>query len=115
MTDIKLLETFDNPNPDRDYEVFIEQPEFTSLCPKTSQPDFATIQITYTPGPLCVELKSLKLYLQAYRNQGMFYETLTNKLLDDLVETCHPKRMEIKGLFTPRGGISTTVTAKYPQ
>jgi len=107
------FETFENPCPDRDYEILIEQPEFTSLCPKTGHPDFGTIRITYTPGPRCLELKSLKIYLQGYRNEGVFYERLVNRILDDLVAACQPRRMEVKGIFAPRGGISTTVTASY--
>jgi len=114
MSDVSLLETFENPYPDREYEIFIEQPEFTSLCPRTGHPDFATIQIKYVPGPMCVELKSLKLYLQRYRNEGIFYEKLVNQILDDLCRTCQPKRMEVKGLFRARGGISTEVSARYP-
>lgn len=109
-----MLETFDNPCPDREYEIFIEQPEFTSLCPRTGHPDFAAIEITYVPGPKCVELKSLKLYLQGYRNEGVFYEQLVNQILDDLCRACKPIRMEIVGKFTPRGGIGTRVTARYP-
>ena len=112
MTDPNLLETFDNPYPDRDYEIFIQQPEFTSLCPKTGHPDFATIEIRYVPGPRCVELKSLKIYLQGFRNEGIFYERLVNRILDDLVAALEPRSMEIVGRFTPRGGIATTVTAK---
>jgi 7-cyano-7-deazaguanine reductase len=104
------LETFDNPNPGRDYVVEIVCPEFTSLCPKTGQPDFGTITFTYTPAASCVELKSLKLYLQRYRTQGVFYETLVNRLLDDFVAACRPRRCRVVGAFTPRGGITTTVT-----
>jgi 7-cyano-7-deazaguanine reductase len=108
------LETFANPQPGRDYTIEIVCPEFTSLCPKTGQPDFGTITFTYTPGPRCVELKSLKLYLQRYRNQGVFYETLVNRLLDDFVKACQPVRCRVVGAFTPRGGITTTVTCRYP-
>ncbi len=108
------LETFANPQPGRDYTIEIVCPEFTSLCPKTGQPDFGTITFTYTPGPRCVELKSLKLYLQRYRNQGVFYETLVNRLLDDFVKACQPVRCRVVGAFTPRGGITTTVTCQYP-
>jgi len=115
MSDKTLLETFDNPCPDRDYEIVIEQPEFTSLCPKTAQPDFGTIRITYVPGPRCVELKSLKMYLQSYRSDGVFYEKLTNQILDDLVETCRPQRMDVRGRFHARGGITTDVSARYGQ
>jgi 7-cyano-7-deazaguanine reductase len=107
------LETFPNPNPGRDYAIEIVCPEFTSLCPKTGQPDFGTITFTYTPGELCVELKSLKLYLQRYRNQGIFYESAVNRLLDDFVKACRPRRCKVVGAFTPRGGITTTVTCSY--
>ena len=107
------LETFPNPNPGRDYTIEIVCPEFTSLCPKTGQPDFGTITFTYTPADLCVELKSLKLYLQRYRNQGIFYESAVNRLLDDFVKACRPRRCKVVGAFTPRGGITTTVTCSY--
>jgi 7-cyano-7-deazaguanine reductase len=107
------LETFPNPQPGRDYTIEIVCPEFTSLCPKTGQPDFGVITFTYTPGSLCVELKSLKLYLQSYRNQGAFYETVVNRLLDDFVAACRPVRCRVVGAFTPRGGITTTVTCRY--
>ena len=107
------LETFANPNPGRDYTIEIVCPEFTSLCPKTGQPDFGTITFTYTPAALCVELKSLKLYLQRYRNEGAFYETVVNRLLDDFVAACRPARCQVVGSFTPRGGITTTVTCRY--
>ena len=107
------LETFPNPTPSRDYEIEIVSPEFTSLCPKTGQPDFGTITVTYRPGPLCLELKALKFYLQAYRNQGIFYEALTNKILDDLTTACSPKKMTVTSSFTPRGGITTKVTAQF--
>ncbi|HEY7425947.1 MAG TPA: preQ(1) synthase [Gemmataceae bacterium] len=107
------LETFPNPQAGRDYTIEIVCPEFTSLCPKTGQPDFGTITFTYTPGSFCVELKSLKLYLQGYRNQGAFYETVVNRLLDDFVVACRPVRCRVVGAFTPRGGITTTVTCRY--
>jgi 7-cyano-7-deazaguanine reductase len=107
------LETFANPSPGRDYTIEIVCPEFTSLCPKTGQPDFGTITFTYVPDALCVELKSLKLYLQRYRNQGAFYETVVNRLLDDFVTACRPRRCRVVGAFTPRGGISTTVTCEH--
>jgi 7-cyano-7-deazaguanine reductase len=107
------LETFANPNPGRDYTIEIVCPEFTSLCPKTGQPDFGTITFTYTPGLLCVELKALKLYLQRYRTQGAFYETVVNRLLDDFVAACCPARCRVVGAFTPRGGITTTVSCLY--
>ena len=107
------LETFANPNPGRDYTIEIVCPEFTSVCPKTGQPDFGTITFTYTPGERCVELKALKLYLQAYRNEGIFYETVVNRLLDDFVAACRPRHCKVVGAFTPRGGITTTVTCVY--
>jgi 7-cyano-7-deazaguanine reductase len=88
-------------------------PEFTSVCPKTGQPDFGTLTFTYTPDKLCVELKSLKLYLQSFRNEGIFYEHATNRILDDLVAVTQPRRMKLVAQFTPRGGITTTVTAEY--
>ncbi len=107
------IETFPNPNPGRDYEIEIRCPEFTSVCPKTGLPDFGEIRITYVPGDLCVELKSLKLYLVGFRNQGIFYEQATNRILDDLVAACQPRRMTVVGAFTPRGGITTEVKATY--
>jgi 7-cyano-7-deazaguanine reductase len=106
-----VLETFPNPNPHRDYTIEIVCPEFTSVCPKTGQPDFGTLTIAYVPDAKCVELKSLKFYLQQFRNQGVFYETLTNQILDDLAAVIRPRRMTLKAAFTPRGGISTIVTA----
>ena len=104
------LETFANPNPGREYTIEIVCPEFTSLCPKTGQPDFGTLTFTYVPEALCVELKSLKLYLQGYRNEGTFYETVVNRILDDFVQVMQPRRCKLVGAFTPRGGITTTVT-----
>lgn len=109
------LETFPNPRPERDYEIHISCPEFTSVCPKTGLPDFGTITIDYTPGPTCIELKALKYYLMSYRNQGIFYEAATNTILDDLVAACAPRRMRVTGAFTARGGITTTVVAEYAQ
>jgi len=109
------LDTFPNPRPDRDYEIQIRCPEFTSVCPKTGQPDFGEILITYTPDTLCLELKALKYYLQAYRNQGIFYEAATNQILDDLVACCSPRRMRVTGAFSARGGITTTVIAEHPR
>lgn len=109
----KTLEIVPNPHPDRDYEVTMTVSEFTCLCPKTGQPDFGTITFTYTPAERCVELKSLKLYLQRYRNQGAFYEHVVNRLLDDFVTACRPVRCRVVGTFTPRGGITTTVTSAY--
>ena len=107
-----MLETFPNPRPERDYEIQIRCPEFTSVCPKTGQPDFGEIQIVYTPDTACIELKSLKYYLQSFRNQGIFYEAVTNRILDDLVAACQPRRMRVTGAFSARGGITTTVIAE---
>src|SRR5712691_6532844 len=107
------LETFPNPRPERDYEIAIDCPEFTSVCPKTGLPDFGIIRITYTPDQKCVELKSLKYYLIEFRNQGIFYEAATNQILDDLVGLLAPRRMTVAGDFSARGGITTKVTASY--
>lgn len=107
------LETFPNPAPERDYEIEITCPEFTSVCPKTGQPDFGTITIQYVPDRSCIELKSLKLYLFGYRQRGIFYEAAVNALLDDLVAACAPRRMTVVGAFTPRGGISSRVVARH--
>jgi len=109
----KTLETFPNQYPNRDYTIEIVCPEFTSVCPKTGQPDFGTLTITYTPEAKCVELKSLKLYLQQFRNEGIYYETVTNRILDDLVAAIRPRRMKLLAAFTPRGGITTSVTAEF--
>ena len=109
----KTLDTFPNPSPERDYEIRFECPEFTCLCPKTGQPDFATIRIRYIPDRLCVELKSLKLYLWSYRNEGAFHEAVTNAILNDLVSTIQPRFAEIEGDFFVRGGIHTVVTARH--
>lgn len=114
-TESPALETFPNPAPERDYEIAVRCPEFTSVCPKTGLPDFGEIRITYVPDECCVELKSLKLYLVAFRNQGIFYEAVTNRILDDLVAVCRPRRMTVVGDFSARGGISTRVTADYVQ
>ena len=114
MPDADILETFENPHPQRDYDIEIDCAEFTSLCPKTGQPDFGTIHITYCPDQLCLELKSIKLYLQSYRNEGIFYENLTNAILNDLAGCCTPRRMTVVGDFRARGGITTKVTAQYP-
>lgn len=108
-----ILETFENQFPGRDYEIEIICPEFTSVCPKTGQPDFGTLTFTYTPDQKCVELKSLKLYLQAFRNEGIFYENVTNRILDDLAAALQPRRMKLVAAFSPRGGISTNVTVKF--
>ncbi len=108
------LETFPNPSPGRDYEIAFDCPEFTCVCPLTNQPDFATVRITYVPDKLCVELKSLKLYLWSYRDRGAFHEDVTNRILDDLVEAIRPRWMTVVGEFYVRGGIQTTVTATFP-
>jgi 7-cyano-7-deazaguanine reductase len=108
------LEWFQNPRPGRDYEIRFECPEFTCLCPKTGQPDFATIKIRYTPDQRCVELKSLKLYLWSWRNAGAFHEDVTNRILDDLVGLLAPRRMAVEGDFLVRGGIHTVVEARHP-
>ena len=107
------LETFANPKPDRDYTIEINCPEFTSVCPKTGQPDFGTIHISYVPDQNCIELKSLKLYVGSFRQQGIYYEAVTNRILDDLVASCAPKHMTVVGNFNVRGGIGTTVTAEF--
>ena len=109
----ETLDTFPNPRPGRDYQIEIRCPEFTSMCPKTGLPDFGTIIITYVPDELCLELKALKYYMLEFRNQGIFYEAVTNAILDDLVAVCSPRRMTVVGDFTARGGISTTVTSEY--
>jgi 7-cyano-7-deazaguanine reductase len=109
----KQLETFDNAMPERDYTIHIETPEFTCLCPKTGQPDFATIKIDYVPDLKCVELKAYKLYLWTYRNEGAFHEKVTNQILDDLVAICDPRFMRITGVFNVRGGVYTTVVAEH--
>ena len=110
----KELETFPNPRPGREYDIRFECPEFTCLCPRTGQPDFATITIRYVPDALCVELKSLKLYLWSFRDEGHFHEDVTNRILDDLVVLLKPKRMTVEGDFKVRGGIHTVVTASHP-
>ena len=113
MSTTGVLETFPNPRPEREFEIAIDCPEFTSMCPKTGLPDFGTIRIHYVPDQLCIELKSLKYYLLTYRNQGIFYEAATNKILDELVAACRPRRMTVVGDFTARGGLTTKVTAEY--
>jgi 7-cyano-7-deazaguanine reductase len=107
------LETFPNPRPERDYEITISCPEFTSVCPMTGLPDFGEIRIVYVPDATCVELKSLKYYMLEFRNRGIFYEAVTNQILDDLVGAIHPRRMTVVGNFSARGGITTSVTAVY--
>ena len=111
----EALETFENPFPRRNYVIETIAPEFTSMCPKTGQPDFGTLTITYIADQLCYELKSLKLYLQQYRNHGAFYENVTNTVLDDLVAVTEPRWMKIEAAFTPRGGIRTTVIVEHGQ
>ena len=110
----ELLETFPNPNPGRDFTIDIDCPEFTSVCPKTGHPDFGTIHVTYVPDERCIELKSLKLYLQSYRQRGIFYEAATNVILDHLVTISAPRRITVIGDFSARGGITTKVTVTYP-
>ncbi len=107
------LETFENPRPERDYSIETICPEFTSVCPKTGQPDFGTLTITYVPDKICVELKSLKMYLQLFRNEGIFYEAVTNRILDDLVAVVQPRSMTLVAAFTPRGGIRSNVTVQH--
>lgn len=108
-----VLETFANPAPERDYVIRHVAPEFTSLCPVTGQPDFGTIVIHYVPDKLCVELKSLKFYLQDFRTQGIFYEAVTNRILDDLVETLSPRRLRVVTRWKPRGGMRSVISARY--
>ncbi|MFH1347295.1 MAG: preQ(1) synthase [Candidatus Margulisiibacteriota bacterium] len=107
------IEVIENKNSDRDYTVNIEFPEFTCVCPKTGLPDFATIKIEYVPDKLLIELKSLKLYFVSYRNEGTFHEDVTNKILNDLVAACKPRKMKVVGEFNVRGGIKTVVSADY--
>lgn len=109
----ETLETFQNQFPERDYVIEIRCPEFTSVCPKTGQPDFGVLTFTYTPADRCVELKSLKLYLQRFRNEGIFYEMVTNRILDDFVAVVQPRRVTLLAQFSARGGITTNVTAAY--
>ena len=109
------IETFPSPRPEREFEIAINCPEFTSLCPKTGLPDFGEIRIRYTPRDLCIELKSLKYYMNDFRSRGIFYESVTNQILDDLVSAVRPRRMTVVGDFTVRGGIKTIVTATYEE
>jgi 7-cyano-7-deazaguanine reductase len=111
----KELETFENPMPERDYTIRIDIPEFTCLCPKTGQPDFATLHLEYVPAARCVELKALKLYVWSYRDEGAFHEAVTNRILDDLVAVCQPRFMRLTAKFNVRGGIWTTVVADHRQ
>jgi len=108
-----ILETFENEFPERDYTIEIVCPEFTSVCPKTGQPDFGVLTFTYIPEATCVELKSLKLYLQQFRNEGIFYENIANRILDDLVAALRPRRMKLGAAFSARGGITTHVTVEH--
>ena len=107
------LETFDNPNPERDYTVRVHLPEFTCLCPLTGQPDFAKITLSYVPDQRCVELKSLKLYIWSYRDKGAFHEEITNKIVDDVVTACEPRFVRVESEFNVRGGTYPTVIAEY--
>jgi 7-cyano-7-deazaguanine reductase len=109
----KTLETFPNPAPERDYRIHMEIPEFTCVCPMTGQPDFATLTLDYVADRLCVELKSLKLYVWSYRDEGAFHEAVTNRILDDLVAAVSPRRARVEGAFNVRGGIATTIVAEY--
>ena len=109
----KTLETFDNPNSERNYTIRIDMPEFTCLCPKTGQPDFATLQLEYVPNKSCVELKSLKLYIWSFRDEGAFHEAVTNQILDDLVKATEPNFMRLTAEFNVRGGIYTNVVAEH--
>jgi 7-cyano-7-deazaguanine reductase len=109
----KNLETFANPKPERDYKIEMEIPEFTCLCPKTGQPDFAVLQLSYIPDELCVELKSLKLYVWSYRNEGAFHEAVTNRIADDLVHAMQPRYLKLTACFNVRGGIKTSVVAEH--
>jgi 7-cyano-7-deazaguanine reductase len=113
MSEHPEIELFENPRPEREYYIKIKCPEFTSVCPRTGQPDFGEIVIEYCPDKFCIELKSLKLYMQSYRNKGIFYEALTNDILDYLSSICMPRNMKITSRFTPRGGITTEVIAEY--
>ncbi len=107
------LEVFENSFPGRDYEIEITCPEFTSICPKTGQPDFGTLVFKYVPDAKCVELKSLKLYLQKFRNEGIFYENVTNRIFDDFVEVCQPKRASLESQWGARGGITSNIRVHY--
>lgn len=113
MADQSILETFPNPHPGRDYLIEHAVAEFTSICPKTGQPDFATVHLEYMAGELCIELKSLKYYLQGFRSEGIYYEDVTNVILDDLVTVCKPKWMRVKTVWSVRGGIRSMVTAEH--
>lgn len=109
----KDLETFENPNPDRDYTIRITLPEFTCLCPKTGQPDFATLELEYVPEASCIELKALKMYIWSFRDEGAFHEAVTNEILSDLVKACEPRFMRLTAEFNVRGGVYTSVVAEH--
>ncbi len=113
MSDKTILETFPNPATDRDYVIEHVSPEFTSMCPKTGQPDFGEVRVSYVADEVCVELKSLKFYFNAFRNEGIFYEAVTNRILDDLVAVLSPRKMEVVTQWKPRGGLSSVITASY--
>ena len=113
MNDKPKLDLFDNPCPQRDYSITIRCPEFTSVCPKTGQPDFGELTIEYCPDQTCIELKSLKYYMQSFRSKGVFYEALSNEIMDDLIRACKPRWMKLTSSFTPRGGLSTDVLVEY--
>lgn len=110
----ELLVVFDNPAPHRDYTIEHHCPEFTSVCPQTGQPDYGTIIVSYIPDSVCVELKSLKMYLQRYRNEGIFYEAVTNRILDDFVAVVQPRRLTVESRWTPRGGLHSNIIVRYP-
>ena len=110
-----LLEVFDNPSPQRNFTIEHHCPEFTSVCPKTGQPDYGTILFTYVPNQVCVELKSLKMYLQAFRNEGIFYEAVTNRIMDDFIAVVKPRRVTVESRWTPRGGLNSNIIVTYPE
>jgi len=114
-TPSKQLEIFDNPAPERDYTIRIRLPEFTCLCPKTGQPDFATLDLEYVPENSCIELKSLKMYIWSFRDEGTFHEAVTNEILSDLVNACQPRFMRLSAEFNVRGGVYTTIVAEYKE
>jgi len=115
MPQSKLLDCFDNPNPERDYQIHIDSPEFTCVCPKTGQPDFAEIKLSYVPDQRCVELKSYKLYLVTFRNEGHFHEKVTNMIADDLIRLLDPRSMRLEAIFNVRGGVYTRVIVEHKQ
>ena len=110
-----LLEVFENPAPQRNFTIQHHCPEFTSVCPKTGQPDYGTIVFSYVPDKVCVELKSLKMYLQRFRNEGIFYEAVTNRILDDFVAVVQPRSVKVESRWTPRGGLNSNIIVEYPQ